>query len=96
MGQMVKILLEEQQMSFPTCEEIKRVEVDANVLNEIVGKENSTFSKQKKMKKEVYKTIPKMTLWGDVHEKVKNEKFTPISKVDETILKLMEMKEQPM
>ena len=82
-------------MSFLTCEELKRVEVDAKVLNEIVGKEKSTFSKQKEMKKKVYKTIPDMTLWGYVHEKVKNEKLTPISKVDETILKLMEMKEQP-
>ena len=31
-----------------------------------------------------------MTLWGDVHEKVKNEKLTPISLVDETILEFME------
>ena len=61
------------------------------MLNEIVGKEKeSTSPKQHKMKIEVDKTIPEMTLWGDVHEKVKNEKLTPISKVDETILELME------
>ena len=65
-------------MGLPTCEELKRVEVDAKVLNEIVGKENeSTFLEQK----EVDKTIPEITLWGDVHEKVRNENLTPISKV---------------
>ena len=42
------------------------------------------------MQKEVDKTIPEMTLWRDVHEKVKNEKLTPILEVDENILELME------
>ena len=62
MRQMVKTLLEEQQMSLPTYEEFKRVEVNAKVLNEIVGKEESTFLKQKYIQKKVDKTIPKMTL----------------------------------
>ena len=42
------------------------------------------------MKKEVEKTIPEMILSGEVHEKVENENLTPVSEVDETILKLME------
>ena len=63
MEQMVKTLLEVQQMSFPTYEEFKRVELNAKVLNEIVGKEKeTTFPKQKDMQKEVDLTIPKMAL----------------------------------
>ena len=51
-GQMAKVISEEQERSLPTCEELKRVEVDAKVLNEIVGKENESASpKQKDMKK---------------------------------------------
>ena len=80
MGQMVKTLLEEQQMSFPTYEEFRKVEVNAKVINEIARKEESTFPEQKDLQKEVGMTIPEMTLYGDVHEKVKNE----------TILELME------
>ena len=59
---MVKTLIEEQQMNFPTYEEFKSVEVNAKVLNEIVGKEESTFPKQKDIQKKVDTTIPEMTL----------------------------------
>ena len=91
MGKVPKIISEEQERSLPTFEEPKRVEMDAKVLNEIVAKEKeSTSLKPKEMKKEVEKTIPKMTLWGEVDEKLKNENLTPILKVIETILELME------
>ena len=90
MGQMAKIISEEER-SFPTFEEPKIVEVDAKVLNEIVAKEKeSTSIKPKEMKKEVEKTILEMILWGEVHKKVEKENLTPISKVDDTILELME------
>ena len=29
-----------------------------------------------------------MTLWGEMHEELQNEKMTPMSKVDEYIVKL--------
>ena len=83
---MAKIILEEQERSLPTFEEPIGVEVDAKVLNEIVAKEESTSPEPIEMKKEVEKTILKMTLWGEVHEKVENEILTPILEVDETIL----------
>ena len=44
LGQMAKVILEEQERIFPTCEELKRVEVVAKVLKEIVGKEKESTS----------------------------------------------------
>ena len=43
-GQMAKVILEEQERIFPACEELKRVEVDTKVLKEIVGKEKESTS----------------------------------------------------
>ena len=40
------------------------------------------------MKEEVVETIPEMTLWGEVHKELKNDKMTPISKADECIFQL--------
>ena len=40
------------------------------------------------MKKEVVKTFPEMTLWGEVFKEMKNKKITPMSEVDEYIVKL--------
>ena len=42
------------------------------------------------MKKEVEKTILGMTLWGEVHEELKNENMSYISKVGEIIFELNE------
>ena len=42
------------------------------------------------MKKEVEKTIFGMTLWGEVHEDLKNKNMSYISKVDEIIFELNE------
>ena len=49
----------------------KRVESDAQPLNELVAKEEeeSTSSEShEKIKDEVVKTIPEMPLWGEMHE----------------------------
>ena len=32
--------------------------------------------------------MPEMTLWGEMHEGLKNEKMTPTSEVDEYIIQL--------
>ena len=37
------------------------------------------------MIKEVVETFPEMTLWGEMHKELKNEKMTPIHEVDECI-----------
>ena len=51
-GKMAKVILEEQERIFPACEELKRVEVDAKVLKEIVRKEKESTSPEKEeMKK---------------------------------------------
>ena len=41
-GQMAKIILEDQQRSFPTIEELIREEMDAKEFNELVAKEELT------------------------------------------------------
>ena len=67
-GQMARMLLEEQQESLPKLEEPNRVEVDAKELHELVEEEKgSTSPKPEEMSKEVEKTISEMTLWEDVH-----------------------------
>ena len=78
-GQMVKIHLEEQQRRLPTLEEPIREEVDAKELVELVTKENgSTSPEPNEIRKEV-KILPEMILWGEVHDKLENQKMTPIS-----------------
>ena len=39
-------------------------------------------------KDEVLKTIPEMAPWGDMHEELKIEEVTPMSKVEECIFQL--------
>ena len=63
---MAKIILEDQERSLLTIEEVTREEVDAKEFNELVSKEKSTSQEPKEMIKEVEKTSPKMALWGDV------------------------------
>ena len=63
MGQIAKLHLEEQQRSFPKIEELKRVEVDANELDELVEEDKgSTSPEPEKRKNEFDETIMKMTL----------------------------------
>ena len=83
-GQMVKILSEEQE-SLSTLEEPSRVQVDIMELHELVAnKEGSTSLKIKEKRKEV-KPTPEMILWGETHEKLENHKTTPILELDEII-----------
>ena len=72
-------------------EKLQRVENDLETSKDLVAKEEkeSTSSKSyEKVKDKVVKTIPEMTLWGKMHEGLKNEKMTPTSKVDEYIIQL--------
>ena len=64
---------------------------DAETLKDLVEKEeNESTSPEsyEKVKEEVVKTFPKMTLWGEMHEELKNEKTIPKFEVDEYIIHL--------
>ena len=61
-GQMAKIISEEQQMSLPKLEESRRVEVDAKELHELVVKEEGSTSLELKEKRKKVETIPEMIL----------------------------------
>ena len=70
-------------------EKFQRVENDAQTSKDLVAKEeedSTSPESHEKIQDEVVKTIPEMTLWGEMHEELKNEKMTPISKVDEYII----------
>ena len=61
-GQMANILSEEQQMSLPTLEEPRRVEVDSMELHaQVVKEEGSTSLEMEEKRKEVM-TTPDMIL----------------------------------
>ena len=66
-------------------EKLKRVEDDAQELKDLFVKEDeSTSSKSHEMiREEVVKTISEMTPWGEMHEKLKIEEVTSMSKVEE-------------
>ena len=64
---------------------------DAETLKDLVEKEEKepTFPEShEKTNYEVRKTMSEMTLWGEMHERLKIEKMTPTSKVDEYIIQL--------
>ena len=71
-------------------EKLQKVEDDdAETLKDLVEKEEkeSTSSESyEKVKEEVVETFPEMTLWGEMHEELKNEKTIPNSEVDEYII----------
>ena len=71
-------------------ENITKVEDDAQNLRILVVKEYEPTSpkSQEKIKDEVVKTIPEMATWGEKLEKLKIEKVTPMSKVEEYIVQL--------
>ena len=87
-GQITKIILEDQERSFPTIEEAIKEDVDAKEFIELVEKEKSTSPEPKEMIKEAEKTTQKMTPWGDMHEELKIREVTHMSKVEEYIIKL--------
>ena len=49
-------------------------------------KESTSSESYEKVKEEVVKTFPEMTLWGEMHEELKNEKMNPTFEVDEYII----------
>ena len=93
MGQMTKILLEEQKRSVPTPEEpIREKEYDAKELKDLVMKEDEppSLKSHEKIKDEIVQTIPKMAPWDEMHEELKNEKMIPIPKAEECTMKLFD------
>ena len=40
------------------------------------------------MRKEVVEIISEMTIWGEMHKELKNEKMTPITEVDDFFFQL--------
>ena len=71
-------------------ENFETVENDAQILETLVVKEDGPTSPEshEKTNDEVGKTMPEMTLWGEIHEELKNEKMTPTFEVDEYIIQL--------
>ena len=64
---------------------------DAETLKDLVEKEekeSTSPESYEKVKEEVVETFPEMTLWGEMHEELKNEKTIPNSEVDEYIIHL--------
>ena len=92
--------LEEENLSYneeftsrgnKELEKLQRVENDAETLKDLVAKEEKKLTSPESHEKtndEVGKTMPEMTLWGEMHEELKNEKMTPTSEVDEYIIQL--------
>ena len=71
--------------------ELKREEVDINELKELVAKEEKKSISPEShdmTKDEVLKTILEMAPWGEMHEELKNEEMTPMSKEKVYILQL--------
>ena len=72
-------------------EKLQRVENDAETLKDLVAKEEKVSTSPESHEKtndEVGKTMSEMTLWGEMHEGLKNEKTIPNSEVDEYIIHL--------
>ena len=73
-------------------EKLKKVEDDdAETSKDLVEKEEPESTSPEsyaKVKEEVVETFPEMTLWGEMHEELKNEKTIPTSEVDEFIIRL--------
>ena len=80
----------------PNLEKPSGVDVDARELRELVVKEEGSTCPKPKEKRKAIKTILEMIIWGDVHEKLENEKITPISEVDEIILELIKIRRATM
>ena len=73
-------------------EKLQKVEDDdAETSKDLVEneeKESTSPESYEKVKEEVVETFPEMTLWGEMHEELKNEKTIPTSEVDEYIIHL--------
>ena len=82
---------EEENWSYnEELEKLQKVEDDdAKTLKDLVEKEekeSTSPESYEKVKEEVVETFPEMTLWGEMHEELKNEKTIPNSEVDEYII----------
>ena len=96
----LRVNLEEENLSYneeitsrgnKELEKLQRVENDAETLKDLVAKEEkepTSPESHEKTNDEVGKTMLEMTLWGEMHEGLKNEKMTPTSEVDEYIIQL--------
>ena len=71
-------------------EKIQKVEDDTQTLETLVAKEDEPtyVESHEKIKYEVVKTISEMAPWGEMHEELKIEKVTLITKVEECTIKL--------
>ena len=69
---------------------LTRGDGDAQDLKALVVMEDEPISPEshETTKDEVPETIMEMAPWGDMHEELKNEKMTPIFKVDKCIFRL--------
>ena len=76
-------------------EKIIRGDDDVQDLKALVVMEDEPTSLESHdtTKDEVLRAIPKMASWGDMHEELKIEEVTPISKVEENIIHLNKEKE---
>ena len=68
-------------------EKLQRVEDDAHELKELVARkyELTSLESHDTTKDEFLKTISEIAPWGDMHEELKIEEVTPMSKVEECI-----------
>ena len=89
-GQIIKIFSKEQQENLSTLEGPSRVEVDAKELVELVASQEGPTSPQMEENRKEVKITSEMILWGEVHEKLENQKMTPILELDEIIFELNE------
>ena len=70
-------------------DKLQRVVNDTEEWKTLVAKDDEpTFSESHDTTKEVVKTIPEMTPWGEMYEDFDIAKVTPISKVEEYIIQL--------
>ena len=78
--------IEEEDLSYN--EKFKRVEDDVQEWKDLVVIEDVSTSPESRemIKEKVLNTSPKMATWGDMHEDLRIEEVTPMSKVEEYII----------
>ena len=96
----LRVNLEEENLSYneeitlrgnKELKKLQTVENDVETLKDLVAKEEKEPTSPKSHEKtndEVGKIMSEMTLWGEMHEGLKNEKMTPTLEVDEYIIQL--------
>ena len=78
----------QQGKSQPPHERMTKLEATMDELERVHIESATSPEPHEKTNDEVVKTIPEMTLWVAMHEKVKNEKKTLTSEVDEYVIHL--------